>query len=493
MGAWEYILNTAMLGTDKRGAAKPDFPGELAEALDIIENAPERDKETRFLNSAAIAFNYRQCGFVPLKKPEINTAAALPETRLYCNERASAVLRNILEENNAALLETWLLQCDQHQQIVTPAVLPELLDKAAQNASLQPAVVNCSGNRGAWLSQFNSAWTYFSQASDEEIWQTGKPEDRVKVLKKLRQTVPGTAREWLQQTWDQENAAARAELLKCLNINAGPEDLPWLETLLAEKGQKARDEVMGLLKKIPGSSIIRQYEELLSQSVTLKKEKALLGMMNKIAIQIKLPAIIDESIFKSGIEKLSGPKSAFSDEQFIIYQVINFVPPSFWERRFEASPQQVVEYFEKYASFMLPALGLAVSHFNERHWAPYFLHHEGFHIDFINMLPQGEGDKYLLRFMRKEGKEIIHYALLSGNEWGLELALTALHIMADHPYEYNGAFFGKHIRLVPVSAISHLEKIDPKSANLEASWGKSKAHLLKLLNLKQQIIQAFNA
>jgi hypothetical protein len=40
-------------------------------------------------------------------------------------------------------------------------------------------------------------------------------------------------------------------------------DLPWLESLLNEKGQKVKDEALALLKSIPGSSIVKQYEDLL--------------------------------------------------------------------------------------------------------------------------------------------------------------------------------------------------------------------------------------
>ena len=253
------------------------------------------------------------------KKADLPLNTALPEVKPYCSDKALAVLNGILQENNSTLLKTWLQLCDQKQQLAAPDILPELLEKAAQNASLQPLVVSCSGNRGKWMSQFNNAWNYFSILPEEEIWQTGKPEDRVKVLKKLRQTAPGTAREWLQQTWEQENAAAKVELLKCLHIHSGPDDLAWLETLLGEKSQKVKDEVMDLLKKIPGSSVIRQYEQLLSQSVTLKKEKALLGMMTKTSIQLKLPTTIDESIFKSGIEKLAGTKSLVFLMSILLY------------------------------------------------------------------------------------------------------------------------------------------------------------------------------
>lgn len=460
--------------------------------IEIIEGAPGHDKETKFLNKAAAVFNYRRCGLVPPKKTGLLLNAASAEVKSYCSARAAAVLHTIMEENNPALLEMWLSACDQRSRLVSPDTLPGLLEKAAQQHFLRPLAVKCSGNRGLWISQFNSAWDYFHLLPVEEIWQTGKPEDRVKVLKELRQTAPDKAREWLQQTWEQENAAAKAELLKCLRINSIQADLPWLESLLAEKGQKVKDEALTLLKQVPGSSIIRQYERLLSEAVSLKKEKALMGMMNKTSIQFKLPSAVDETIFKSGIEKLAGPKSSFSDEQYILYQVIGFVPPSFWEKHFDAAPGQVFAHFEKHAPFMLPAIGIAVARFNETEWVPRFLEQEQFYADFLRMLPASEQEKYLLKFLRKEGKELIPYALMSSLEWGRELALTAIRLMADYPYEYNGAFFNKHIRLIPVSVIDSLEKIQPKDVNSEAAWIKSRTQLLKLLHLKKQITEAFN-
>jgi len=494
MKAWEYVIHTAMLGTDKPLPGNADLPDAITEIAALIDAGEASDKETKFLQKAVLIYNYRQCGAAPAEKKDLPVNTAPPETQPYCSEAAAGILNDILNEDNTALLELWLSYCSENTQLLLPGVLPAVLDKALKEKSLQLLVIACSGNRGLWLSKLNPAWDYFILQSDAEIWQTGKPEERVNTLKKLRQTDPALAREWLQQTWAQETAASKAELLKVLKINRGPADLPWLESLLDEKGQKVKEEALSLLKHISGSSIVHQYENLLKQSVILKKEKALLGMMTKITIQQTLPAAIDESIFKSGIEKLAGQKASFTDEHYILYQLIGFVPPAFWETHFDATPAQVVAYFEKYAETMIGAVAIAVSRFGANDWIPYFLNQESkFYSDYLDVLPVAERDNYLLRFFKTDAKLAIHDALRCTQEWGEALALAAISEMAGRPYEYNRSAFSRHINLIPVCILNRLEKIEPKDINLQQAWEKNRSHLTKLLGLKQQTQQAFNA
>lgn len=494
MKAWEHVINTAMLGTDKLMIGNTELPEEIVQIANAIEASETLDIEEKYLKKASIIYNYRQCGFVPLQKQDIPLNKANAETSPYCSDLASGVLNDILEDGNDLLLELWLTHCDKSQQLILPDVLPTILDKAQKNQTLQTLAIKCSGNRGTWLSNLNPLWDFFTVLPDEEIWQSGTLAQRVVLLKKMRQTEPAKAREWLQQTWTQENAANKVDLLKTLKTNCTPADLPWLESLLAEKGQKVKDEVIAILKQIPGSSIVKRYEDLLQQSVILKKEKALMGMMTKVSIQQRLPAAVDESIYKSGVEKLSGPKSNITDEQFVIYQLVCAVPPSFWEKQFDALPIQVIEYFEKYADALVAALSMAVSRFDQKEWMPYFLNHENkFYMDFVNVLPTAERDKYLLRLLKKEAQNIIPEALKCNQEWGDELALAVIREMANNTYQYNRGVYNQYIGLIPVSILHQLEKIETADINMQSTWTKTRDHLTKLLGLKQRTLKAFNA
>jgi hypothetical protein len=492
MKAWESIINTAMLGTDKPAPAIADLPEEVVVIANAIDTAATLDKEERYLQKAAFIYNYRQSGFVPFRKNDLPANKAADETKSYCIPLAAGVLNTILDEENDQLLRLWLSQCSNAGLLLLPEALPAVLEKAQKDIALRAVVIECSGNRGAWLGKMNPEWNWFTVLPDEELWQTGTPAQRAEVLKRLRQNEPAKALEWLRQIWEQENAAGKAELLKAMKVSSNADDLPWLESLLNEKGQKVKDEALALLKNIPGSSVIKQYEELLRQSVSLKKEKALLGLTTKTTIQVKLPAVVDESIFKSGIEKLSGPKSTVTDENYVIYQLISSVPPAFWERQFETTPVQVVEYFEKYAAAMVPALANAVAKFGQKSWVPFFLNHNIYYGDFVNMLSGREQEKYLLKSLNNGVQGMVE-ALQVDGEWGVELAVASLLKMANSPYEYNRGFFTRYIGLIPVGVLKHIENITSQQANLQPTWDKTRNHLINLLNLKQQTLKAFNA
>jgi hypothetical protein len=331
MKIWEDILHTAMLGTDKPSPGNTDWPEELAAIVDAVELAGEQDKEILFLQKAAIVYNYRQCGFIPLQKSELSFAPAEAETKSYCSAVAQQLLTAILHEDNLPLLQLWLTHCNDGHQLLPPAMIPVVLDKAAKHEVIRQLAVNCSGNRGKWLSQYNPDWAYFTVTPDEEVWRTGKADDRLRLLRKVRHDDASRGLEWLQQTWPQESAATKPELLKILQDNLSVADLPWLESLLNEKSQKVKEQVQRLLKQLAGSSIVRLYEEALSHSVTLKQEKALLGLVSKTTLQVQLTADPNPQIFSTGIEKMAGPDVKMSDEDYIVYQLISSVPPSFWE------------------------------------------------------------------------------------------------------------------------------------------------------------------
>src|SRR5690348_5971866 len=93
MEAWDHIISTAMLGTDKRIPDVQQFPAPLAEAATLVIG----DKEEQCMQTAALVFNFRQCGMVPLQKEVLNFPVAAEEEKEYCSPLAMQVLRDILE------------------------------------------------------------------------------------------------------------------------------------------------------------------------------------------------------------------------------------------------------------------------------------------------------------------------------------------------------------------------------------------------------------
>lgn len=494
MQFWDTIINTAMMGTDKKQISASDMPGAFEEVASLVYENNTKDKEEKFLQLAALAYNYRQCGIIPAQK-EIIMPNAPAEEKEYCNDAATLALKDIISEESIPLLKFWLQHCYEKQQIAEPGIVPLLLATGVQQKKLQLLIAACCGKRGEWLAGFNPEWNFSSTQTHEELWQTGTLEQRKEILKQTRKTDPAKAREWVQQTWSQEDANSKTSFLELLSENTGEDDIPFLESLAAEKSKKVKETAIQLLKQIPGSPIVSLYEKALIESVTLKKEKALLGMVSKMILQFKLPGTFDESIYKTGIDKLSNTKE-LTDDEYVISQLMQSVPPSFWERHLEASPESVIDLFQKDTSGkkMIPALVNAITRFNDTRWALHFMQHSHvFYIDIIPLLQAEQQEVYSNKFFDKYPDNIIQYAILRETEWSGELTKNIFRHTAKNPYQYNRSFYNQHIHLIPIHIVGELERCTPPEENLRTMWSNTSEYIIKLITLKIQTIKAFNS
>lgn len=491
MELWQNMLDTALLGTDKRQTSAEHFPPELAAAVALIGNT---DREEQFLQTAALAFNYRQCGVTPLQKEGVSIDKVEAEERAYCSALSMRVLNDILSAESIPLLSLWLQQCGVKEQVVQPDLLPEILTVGEQYKKLQPSIATCAGKRGVWLSKFNPAWRFSTTATDKELWETGTPEQRKVVLAQERSTNPDEARAWLQETWTQEDANTKTDLLTLLVTNIGEADIAFLESLSTEKSKKVKDEALKLLKQIPGSAIIQQYWQVVKQSITLQKEKALLGMLHKKSLHIQL-TVTDENIFKTGIEKLSSQKNV-TDDQFILYQLICFIPPHLWESHFELLPGEIVDLLKKDKEGVrfLPAIGQAAGRFKNATWARLFTDDENkFYPDLIPLLPRQDREKYLVMHFGKVADMIIQYLTQEEEEWSLPLTRLVIQQAANNPYQYNRAFFNQHIQRIPAAIVRELDNYKTAVDYQQNIWNNISTYITQLIQLKTQTLQSFNA
>ncbi len=70
MEFWNDIINTAMIGTDKKSVSVSDLPVSLQEAAALIYANNTIDKEEQFLQIASVSLNYRHRAYsLCIKKP----------------------------------------------------------------------------------------------------------------------------------------------------------------------------------------------------------------------------------------------------------------------------------------------------------------------------------------------------------------------------------------------------------------------------------------
>ena len=84
MESWNHMINTALLGTDKRPFQTKELATDLADTIELVIQSTD-NKEDAFLQVAALLYSYRQCGMLPLKKEDANLPVAEPEVAPYAN------------------------------------------------------------------------------------------------------------------------------------------------------------------------------------------------------------------------------------------------------------------------------------------------------------------------------------------------------------------------------------------------------------------------
>src|SRR5689334_3731886 len=108
MESWNHIINTAILGTDKARLKKEALYLEDLPVDQLL--AGDNSGAEGFLQVAAAVFNFRQCGFVPLKQETVSISKAEAEVKPYASTKAHQVLNDLLEAESTELLHFWLEQ-----------------------------------------------------------------------------------------------------------------------------------------------------------------------------------------------------------------------------------------------------------------------------------------------------------------------------------------------------------------------------------------------
>lgn len=500
MEAWKQLVNTTLLGTEK-APGDTDFLQSLPQLTAMRQALNERDSdaETRMLDTTAVLYLYRRCGVKPLSE---NTKAetAAPETKPYCNPAATEVLKDILGAGSMGLLQLWLSRCAAKGHIVSPELIDVLLQTAAQHKALRPLIVSCCGRRGEWLCNLNPEWNFHTEGTDEERWEIGTTAERAAILSAIRKAEPGKARVLLETVWTQEQADAREELLQVMKAGLSEEDLPFLESIAADKSKRVQAIAYDLLTRLPGSRIVQAFQEALGQSVKLQTTKKLLGMMSKTSLEIAFPKELDKQL-PDAIGKKPAADTV-SEEEFRLLRMMGNVPPSFWETHFGLPPQRILELFEEAAKDGLyrDALRDATIRYGAKQWAALFKAESELRPGLLPLLSPEERKEYLSRSAKTAPGDVIAYYAEEGIEWPDGLASLLLSFIATNPYQYNKGFFNAHAQLIPLNIAPKLASLNPPT-DVQANdymrqyaaqmWQNTREHLTLLLELKQRTTNAF--
>jgi hypothetical protein len=491
MSLWEEIINTAIIGTDKKQINTSVMPTDLANALEQAKHL-STDKETQFLNSAAILYNYRRASFLPATQVGSVLNECENEQQAYCSLSAAGALQATIDDENRSLLFYWLTKCHEKNLIVTPEYIPYLFQKAERDEELRDLIILCCGQRGKWMAQFNTAWLFNEEKSTQTIFDHGRLEERKKALTEWRAINPLEARLALEKCWTQEQAATKAELLEALEINLQIEDEVFLKECWKEKSQKVKEVTLKLLKQLPTSFIVNEVWEFVVPLVSYKKSSSMLGLLNKENIELNLEFTIPDSFKSYGISHIDANK-IYTEKEFTLSQLIGIVPLSNWENHFNLNADAILSLFEKKEETkkFISSFATAANTFKNVEWAKIL--YQRFHMLCFSVVKEFDEElqEQIVLADLQYVKDIYQIFGIRKKEWNLKFVMALIEKTSQEPYSYTKAFYKNIIHHLPTTVIEKLDNITVEDQSRNAYWETIKDEIKKMLTIKQQINQSF--
>lgn len=346
--AWEDLVTTALLGTDRRPA---------------VTGGPGREAPVALLDEAAVATVRRRAGLRPAPaarrlepapedpRPALPAAAARRLTMLLSDRPGTGTGgRRGTSPDLMELLPQWLAAAHARGFAAPPGTLPALLDAARGRTDLRPAALAFAGPRALWLARLNQDWRFALRAApgggaalpDPEdaaavrrLWQEGLFAERVALLSALRARDPEGARELLAGTWATERAEDRLMFVDSLRTGLAAGDEPFLEQALSDRSRNVRATAAELLSALPGSALAGRMAVRAAACVAVDHTG------DGPVLAVEAPPECDPGMERDGV--VARPPTGRGERSWWLGQLVEAAPLATWAARLGGrTPQEIV-------------------------------------------------------------------------------------------------------------------------------------------------------
>ncbi|WP_256966997.1 DUF5691 domain-containing protein, partial [Streptomyces caniscabiei] len=311
--AWEELVTTALLGTDRRTP-----PGAVS----------GREAPVALLDAAAVATVRRRAGIRPVRaaarpvpaapdpRPPLPPAATRRLTTLLTDRPGTGGGRRGAAPDLMELLPQWLALANAYGYAAPPEILPALLDAARGRTDLRPAVLAFAGARALWLARLNPDWRFALRAAPGggaalpgpgepervgQLWQEGLFAERVALLTAVRARDAASARSLLSSTWSTERAEDRLMFLDTLRTGLEAADEPFLEAALADRSRNVRATAAELLSALPDSALARRMAKRATACVAVDRTGGASTAPGAPTIVVEAPHECDPGMERDGV------------------------------------------------------------------------------------------------------------------------------------------------------------------------------------------------
>ncbi|MFE3639873.1 DUF5691 domain-containing protein [Streptomyces sp. NPDC059169] len=347
--AWEELVSSALLGTERRTPPDAVLP-------------PGQEAPLALLDAAALNTVRRRAGLLPV-------AAARPDRAPHDDRRtppepARRRLALLLADRGAPassggrrgtapdlteLLPQWLSAANAHGYRAPASALPALLDAARARTDLRPLALRFAGPRGLWLARLNTEWKFALRGTSggaslpapedgdavRRLWEEGLFAERVALLSAVRAHDPVAARALLAATWSTERAEDRLMFLDSLRTGLSDADEPFLEQALSDRSRNVRATAAELLSALPGSALAGRMAERASSCVGPDHAEGGEG------IAVEAPHACDAGMQRDGV--VPTPPSGRGERSWWLGQLLEAAPLATWPARLGwRTPEEIV-------------------------------------------------------------------------------------------------------------------------------------------------------
>jgi hypothetical protein len=447
--AWERLVSTALLGTERLGGERG---GDVDTAFDA------RDLEAALLGSAAVVSLRRRAGWMPPVVDEPLPPAADPDPRPVVGRVAAWHLRQILDER-VDLLGEWLLLAGPTGRRPPDEELPRLLAVAARVPSIREALAPLLGPRATWLAAafpelaFGLGAARPAQDRDPAAAFEAEtdPAARIALIETVRATDPDRARTLAEAAWDDSTVDERVRLVEILASNPTQADEPLLERARTDRRQEVRVAAAQVLARISGSAFARLAEE------TARPLLATAGRLRP-SLDVSLPAWDDRLDRLVVIRK---PPQGMGERAWWLRQLVERVDPARWTAWLDTEPKAIIERAlrNENSRALIEALVTAASRFEDARWAAALLSAEAVRdpdmapgvdvLDLLAVLPDAQRQVTVARLLADADTDLAaRLAASCPRPWSPELSQASLAALArDVPSAFPPPGFYALVRL----------------------------------------------
>lgn len=489
MNVTESIINTALLGTAAKEFTPVSLPVSLKETFRKIQEKAD-DTEAAFYQMAALTFACQRAGMEASSDASATGTGEAPEDeKPYFDREAGKIFNTLCVNRNRHLLLYAYRKASGCNKLIPPLYLQNLITHAFDRNNPdrhqeQELLSRLAGKRGRWLLP-HMGLNDWGDAGNEP-WETASHEERKRMLNHLRETQPEQGLALLQTELKNESAAHRDELIQCLSVNLSKADETFLQEIAGtDRSINVRQTARNLLFRLPDSELVKEYCKLLRGKLHYKM---LLGWSyDTLAYTPEMK--------KLELEEVS-PNKKEKDDEFLLRQLAERVPLSFWAELFDCSPEKAAGKLARKPPFgSYFDLCLPIENFRDNLWA-------------YHTLKENPGENNILRlmgFLTPEQREEIDFRIsdkgfsipdswfnANGREWGIKFSTRVLQqLVRDNYYYYSKETVEQLALYLPGEIHPQLDQYSA-AYNADHAVARLCRSLNEYMSVKEQINLLFN-